>query len=819
MLIVALPPVFTAHAQVPDASPTDVPETSEVLGIVVRGTDRGEVATFVQQTSGLAVGQKLTIPGDPAISEAVRNIYEKLGLFSDVKIVIDNVTDEGVYIGIEVKEEPKISELNLTGIKKGQRKDLKDLIPLKAGRTARPSDVEQAKQVIKNYFAEKGYLTTETVAVREENAEKNTVDLTLKIDRGPRVEVGKIIIKGNDEISDRRIRKQLKETKEDRWWKFWKKSTFDERKYEDDLQNVLNYYYDKGFYDARIVGDSVYVKGERDPEVVVEMEVAEGPRYHVRNVDWEGNTVYPDEVLTNALGIEPGDTYNKSRMEQNLYGNKQSSDVASLYMNRGYMRFSAEPSIRIAEGDSLDISFDVTEGDVYTFGDIDIAGNTKTKEHVIRRELYTVPGQTFSRESIQESIRRLSQLSYFSQESLAGGPGVEIDEANKQVDLSYRVDEVGSDQLELSGTWGRYGLILMLRFGFNNFSAQRMFDKSAWKPLPAGDGQKLSVGIQTNGSFYQSYSLSFTEPWFRGRPTPIGFSLSHSRLSYYSGNDIYGYSYGNSDSRFITSSGRFFFDRRLKWPDDYFNSSTAFGYQYYLNRNYYGSLPEGVSQEINIQQAFSRSSLDNPMFPMRGSSASLSLKVAPPIPGFLQYHKWRFTTAWNVPVARKVSVGFGTDFGYVGSLTGDRVKFERFDVGGSPFETQGYYSFGTDIVYMRGYPRSALSPRGADGSVVGGTILNKFTSELRWLAVQSPQIQAAPYLFLDAANTWNGFQTYNPAELYRSAGVGVRLFLPIVGMLELTYGYNFDEYIPTRNSNDGMRDWSFQFSLGQSFGQ
>src|SRR5690606_17595152 len=304
--------------------------------------------------------------------------------------------------------------------------------------------------------------------------------------------------------------------------------------------------------------------------------------------------VYSDEALTNALGFEKGDVYNAKRLQENLYANRNSTDVMSLYTNQGYMRFNATPSIRVVAGDSLDIHFDVYEGDVYEFGTINIAGNRKTKEHVIRRELYTIPGQRFSREAIQESIRRLQQLSYFNAEQLATGIETNINEEAKTVDLTYKLEEVGSDQLELSGTWGQFGLVLMLRFGFNNFSVQNLFDGSAWRPLPSGDGQKLSVGIQTNGRYYQNYSLSFTEPWFRGRPTPIGFSLSHSR---YSRLPYYYYYYDNQDElddrSFYTTSARFFLDRRLKWPDDRFNMSTGIGYQYYGNNRMFSSLPEG----------------------------------------------------------------------------------------------------------------------------------------------------------------------------------------------------------------------------------
>ncbi len=820
LLALGAAPALAQQAGGPPARTSGfTPQTYEVLGLSVEGVSQPDVAEFVKQSSAIKVGQQVAIPGDPAFSEAVRALY-RLGLFSDVRIENERTVGSGVFLVIHVKEEPRLGEVSFENVRKKDRDELRKQVPLIKGNRVRASDVERARMAIRTFYAEKGHLLADVEAIRTEAA-SGGVNMTFKVNKGPKVEVTDIRIAGNESVSDRRLRKRMKETKEDRWWRFWKGATFKQDKYEEDLQSVVDLYNQKGYYDAQIVRDTFYVERDGEPGVRIELQIHEGPRYFVRNVTWEGNTVYPDALLNESLGIAKGDAYNAKQIEQNLYANKSNSDVTSIYTNRGYMRFNAQPTITVVEGDSLDIAFDVYEGDVYSFGQIEIAGNTKTKEHVIRRELQTVPGQTFSREAIQESMRRLQQLSYFDAQALSSGLGTAINEQRKTVDLSYKLNEVGSDQLELSGTWGRFGLVLMLRFGFNNFSLQNFFDRGAWKPLPSGDGQKLSIGIQTNGRYYQSYSLSFTEPWFRSRPTPIGFSLSHSRLGrlpYYYYDDS-----GDGDaSNFITTSGRLFYDRRLKFPDPFFSTSSSIGYQYYFNDSLLTYLPQGVSQEITLQQSLSRNSLDNPLFPMRGSSMLLSLQVAPPLPGFIQYHKWRYQSSWNFPLAKKLSLGVSTDYGYIGSLTGDPVTFERFDVGGSPFETQGgYYNYGTDIIYMRGYPRSAIGPR-LSGDAVGGTILNKYTSEIRWLAIQTPQLQAAPYLFLDAANTWNSFKVFNPADLYRAAGVGARLFLPIVGMLEITYGYNFDAFEPAagyRTNHEGDRRWYFQFSLGQGFGQ
>lgn len=798
------------------------PEEVEILGISVEGVDTESMRSFAIRSSGLTVGETVTLPGDPSISEAIRNLY-KLRVFSDVKIVEERRLEDGVFLMIQLTEEPQLAEFTFSGIRKRDRRKLEEEIPLFRGTRVRPADLERSKQIIKDYFDEKGYLLAEVTATKSSGPE-NTIIVDFAVNKGEKVRIRRVLISGNENVSNRSVRRKLKNTKPRNSIFFWRKARFDPMQYEEDKVNVINHFNSKGFYDARIVQDSVWLDTfNGKPGKVVSLKIHEGPKYHVRNIEWEGNTVYTDELLTSALGVKEGDSFNSERIEKNLYGNPSSSDVSSLYMNRGHMLFRVQPEVRVVEGDSLDLNYDLYEGDIFSFGEISIAGNDKTKEHVIRRELYTIPGQTFSRELIQETIRRLSQLKYFNQEKLGAGPSIDLDQDNKKVNLNYNLEEIGSDQLELSGTYGRWGVILMLRFGFNNFSAQDLFNPSAWRPLPSGDGQQLTVSLQASGRQYQNYSLGFTEPWLNGRPTPVGFQVSHARFSgvnFYGYNNLTNEDESDSGIRFTNTSGRIFYEQRLKWPDDKFSTSTSLGYQFYSNTNYTAALPSGRSQQVTVRQSLSRSSLDHPIFPTVGSTFLLSGELALPLSDFIQYHKWKLSTSWNVPIMPKITTSFSADFGYIGSLTGDDVLFERYIVGGSPFDVQGYRSnFGKDIVYMRGYPSRVLGPRRGN-EAIGGRILNKFTSELRVLAVQTPQLTAAPYLFMDAANTWDQIHTYNPSQLYRSAGLGARLFLPILGMLEIAYGYNFDEFTPisTQNSNhDGSRRWFFQFTLGQGF--
>ncbi len=785
------------------------PQTLEILGLTVEGVDDEYTKGFIQQTSKLTIGQTVVIPGDQAFGDAVRAIY-RLGNYDDVQIIQDRKVGKGIFLAIRVRGAAKLREYSFSGIKGGHKKDLKKKAPLITRGPVRESAIARTVQIVKEFYAEKGRPLAKVDVARVDH-DDNTVSLEFKIDQGPKVAVSRIIIDGNELVSDSGVRKGMK-TNTQTWWKFWSRPTYKRDEYRKDLETIVVKYNERGFFDAKVVSDSVYLDtSSGKPSMVVEIKVHEGPLYHIRNMEWEGNALFTDEQLNQQLGVLPGETYNSKRLEERLYGVGKNNDVSSLYYNSGYMRFNVQPGLTVVHGDSLDIRFDVFEGDVYSYGDVTIAGNRKTREHVIRRELYTIPGAKFSRSDIQESIRRLMQLNYFTQESLAPGPNIDINEEKKAVDLRYNLEEQGSDQLELSGTWGRFGLVLMLRFGFNNFSAQRFLKKDAWKPLPSGDGQRLSVGIQTNGRQFQQYSLSFTEPWYHGRPTPLGFSLSYSKIS---GSTFL----TNNGGSLLTFSGNVFYEQRLKWPDSFFSTSTRLGYQYFDNDNWISTLPQGISSEITIRQSLSRNSTDHPIFPTSGSKMTLSLEVAPPLGGLIQYHKWRFNTSWNVPLSRKFSISLSSDIGVIGSLTGKDVQFERFIVGGSPFETQGFFSFfGKEIVYMRGYPLGSIGPRKGNDPF-GGRILNKFTSELKWMAIQSQQLSAAPYMFMDAANSWDGFKSYNPNDLFRSAGFGARLFLPILGMVELAYGYNFDTFSPINSKHSGIKKWSFQFSLGQGFG-
>ncbi len=822
LAFVAVPPTLAQGLSQPLAQAG--PASYEVLGVSVEGVADETARQFVLQSSGLRVGQSVTLPGDQAISDAIRRLYE-LGNFTDIDVMADRFVGNGVFLTIAVEEVPRLSEIKFEGVKGGDRDELRKQIPLLRGRALRPADIERAEQVIHEYYSDKGFRLV-TIDTQQQAMPDGNVAVTFDISRGRKVEIGEVEFEGNQAFSDKKLRKRLKNTPEDRWWRFWGASTFDKQGFEEDKQNLIAYYNDRGYYSARILQDSVYLDTSSDePEVVVDIEVEEGPQYHIRDVAFEGNVEYTDEQLRQGLAIERGEVYSRSRLESSLYYNPAHTDITSLYSDRGYLRFNIQPQITEVTGDSLDITFEIDEGDVYEFGEVTIKGNTRTKEHVIRRQIRTIPGQTYSRQAIERSIRELIQLGYFDQAKLAEGPRVQIDEEAKVVNLTYNLVETGGDQLELSGGWGGggYGLILQARVAFNNFSIQNLFNGSAWQPIPSGDGQQLALSVQTSGLRYQSYSVTFTEPWFRGRNTPIGGSLSYTYRDFTNNRSVIGLDDPTSSSdalSFSTFGARLFYRQGLKWPDDFFQTGTDLSYRLYsingesLSRSY--RLPEGASQELTVKQSLTRNSFDSPQFPTLGSSLLLSAEVAAPLPGFIQYHKEEFKTRWVTPIAGRLALDFSGDFGYIGSLNGDDVEFQRYLVGGSPLEAQStFQGYGKDIIYMRGYPTLAITPL-QNGQRVGGRILNKYAMEARIVAIQTPQFTAAPYAFVDAANTWNSFDDYNPFKLYRSAGFGAKLFLPFLGLIDLNYGYQIDSFSDFRNGApfEVAPQWRFQFSLG-----
>jgi len=785
----------------------NVPQQYKILGVTVKGAQTVR-ESFIPSTSGLTAGSDITVPGED-ISEAIKRLY-RTGLFSDIQVLITEKTADGVYLEIDVQEQPRLDTYKLEGIKRSQRKDLQDRLSLLSGFAVTESAKQQAVNTIKRFYSEKGYWNTR-IDIRETETDtlRNRVTLIFDIDAGDRLEIKDISFKGNDHFSDKKLRKSLKSIKQDAWWKIFSKKLFKPEEYAKAKDNLIDFYHEHGFRDVRIKDDSVYVYNYKKNKegIGVWINVEEGPQYHVRNLTWEGNTVYTDEQLTQSLGFEKGDVFNEKRFDENLHFNKDNSDVTSLYQNIGYLFFQVQPEMNVVNGDSLDIHFYVYEDEVATIDKVSFTGNTKTHDDVVRRTLRTIPGDKYSRSAIMRSVRELGTLGYFQSDKIK--PDLNPNREDRTVDVSYTLDESGStDNFEFSGGFGgrNIGLILSARVNFNNFSIQNVFNRSAWKPLPSGDGQKLSLGVQVTGRGYQSYSFSFQEPWLMGRPTSFGISMSY---------DLFKYNYTNTRRKDELFSASISLGKRLKWPDDYFQAQTILNYQLYDVVGGTSFLPEGTSNILSIKEVISRNSLDNFISPTRGSKLQFAFEIAPPLPKFAQFYKITTQYQHHTPISGKLVLSNDIQYGYIGYLgTGQRSNFKRFYLGGTKIQQR--QSFIYDNIDLRGFPGGndgVISPY-RDGQAVGGRLYSKYSMELRYPAVNNDQVQLIPYTFFDAGNSYLDFQNFDPFNVKRSTGFGMRIFMPILGLVDLSYGYRLDG-IPYSNVQAGQ--WEFLFNIGAPF--
>lgn len=745
------------------------------------------------------------------MNSAISRLYRS-GLFSDIKIFVTERTSNGIRFQIEVQEQPRIFDYRLENIKRSQRRDLEELIVLTPGTVITDAAIGQAKNTIRRFYKEKGYWFTEVNTETEivEDVE-DRVRLIFNIIPGERLEVKDIDFYGNDEFSDRKLRKKIKPLKEDAWWKIFGKKVFKEEDFIEGKEKVLSFYRENGFSDARILSDSVYVYEYKDDKVglKVDVNISEGPQYKVRNITWEGNTVYTNETLTEALGFRKGDVFNEVKFEENVNINQSSTDITSLYQNIGYLFFTVQPEIKKVAEDSLDIHFNIYEDEIATIREVNFTGNTRTHDDVVRRTLRTVPGNKYSRQAIIRTIRELGQLGYFDPQNIQPQPIP--DRENKTVDIVYQLDDTQStSNFEFSGGYGGSGIgvILSARVNFNNFSIQRAFEKEGWKPIPSGDGQQLSLGVQVTGTGYQSYSFGFQEPWFRGEPTSLGFNVSYNLLNY-----------RGSNERNELFSSSVSIGRRLKWPDDYFSTRTILGYQLYDVVGNQSFFAEGTSSLLTLEQVLERNTLNNPISPSSGSKFTLSGEFAPPLPGFAEYYKFRTNYQYHVPVVGKLVMTSQVNYGYIGYFTDDkRSELKKFLVGGT--QLQQRQSFLYDNIDLRGYPggtRESIAPV-VDGAKVGGTMFSKYSLEMRYPAIANEQIQVIPYTFIDAGNSYLNFENFDPFNVKRSVGFGARLYLPVLGLVDLSYGYRLDGVnVPGSTANVMPGNWEFLFNIGSPF--
>ncbi len=809
-------------AQIPtDASGSDVPFRPgnpldsnpgmyELIDVTATGS-RFYSETFIVSASNLTVGSNIRIPGED-IPQAIKRLHNT-GLFSDVKIYKREVGRDGVILDIEVMEQPRLERYTLEGTKRSHRRDLEKMIPLSRGFAVTESAKAQSVNTILRYYEDKGYRGTSVdVEIVDADTLRNRVSLVFDVDRGERIEIKTIEFEGNESFSDRKLRGNLGDIKRDRWWRIFTRQTFNREDYKEGQEELLAFYRENGFLDARIVEDSVYVNNRRKDKqsIGVYLKIEEGPQYHLRNISWEGNTVYTDDQLTEALDMVTGDIFNETKFEMNLRQNRQETDVTSMYHNIGYLFFNVQPEFERVQGDSIDVSLFIVEDDIATVRMVEFSGNTKTHDDVVRRTLRNLPGAKYNRSAIMRSIRELSQLGYFNPEAIQ--PDLDVDYEDKEVDIIYYLDEsMSTDNFEFSGGYGgrQFGLILAAKVNFNNFSAQNLFNGKAWRPLPSGDGQKLTLGVQLTGQGYQNFNFGFQEPWFMGRPNSFGINLSYSLFK--GGTGTF---FGSSSTRQELFSGSVSYGRRLNWPDDYFRHITRVRYQYFDVAGFV-SLLGGQASILSIEQELQRNSTDNPISPNVGSRFSVRGEFAPNLPGFSQYFKLGLDYQYHIPIVGKLVTTYGAEFGYMSWFSkSDRSQFQRFYLGGTPLQQQQVFT--RDNIDMRGYPggfEGSISPF-RDGEEIGGTVYSKYFTELRYPLISTEQVQLIPYSFVEAGNAYLGYKEFDPFNVKRTAGFGARIFMPILGLIDLSYGYRFDGIeAPGVNANE----WQFLFNIGAPF--
>lgn len=794
----------------------------EIGGIRITGSENldRQVITLI---SGLQIGEKITLPGD-ATTKAIENLWRQK-LFDNIGIYVNEVKGDVVFLEIRLRELPKLSKYGIRGLKKSKRDDLREELNLNSGAIVTENLLVNTRNKARKFFVDDGYLNAEVQVIKKPDTNRsNQVIVDIIVDRGERVKIRNINFIGNESISDRTLRKAMDETKRSRPWNIFKSSKLIKDLYEDDKKLIIEAYNSEGFRDARVVSDSIYFVS--DNRINIDITVAEGEKYYFGDITWLGNTKYTDETLSQVLQIKRGDVYDAAYLQERLFLDPQGGDVSSLYLDNGYLFFNLNPVEVNVNNDTIDIEMRISEGRQATIDQVTVTGNDRTNDHVILRELRTRPGELFRRSDVQRSMRELQQLGYFDPQGLNVNPVPDAETGT--VDIEYTVVERSTSQLQLQGGWGAGRIVGTLGLNFNNFSAANMFKKGAWKPLPAGDGQTINLRAQSNGLFFQSYSASFTEPWLGGKkPNSLTVSVYHNIQNLagvprddpdYQGLDITGVTVG--------------LGQRLRWPDDYFTLFTSVDFQLYDLVDYPLAgirFSDNNVTNINFKVTLGRNSVDYPIYPRKGSMFNLSLEVTPPYSLFdrrdysrlpvqqryewLEYYKWKFNTAWYTEVLPKTVFKTAGEFGFLGAYNPDvgLPPFERFFLGGDGL--QNFVLDGREIIGLRGYPNNSIVPLGLQNQ--GGALYNKFTLELRYLITENPNAQIFALSFLEAGNNYARFEDYEPFDLKRSAGFGVRIFMPMFGLLGVDFGYGFDNIPGTPSIIPS--GWQTHFIIGQQF--
>ncbi len=863
------------------------PKKYKINKITVTGNQYFD-ETLLTSIANLSVGDEVAIPGGDNFSKAINKLWAQ-NYFSNVEIYLTNLEGLNIDIEIAVTERARLSFFDFIGIPKGQADDLIGKVGLIKGRIVTENSKQNAIEIIKTFYSEKGFERC-SVLIQEvkDSAIANAIALHFIVNKGKKVKIDNIAFEGNDFIDAIKLKKKMKDTKEkarltlyppknkggfiksstytfndyikDKGFlsysltkkvldpyvrvKLFTGAKFDAKKYAEDKERIIQYYNSIGHRDAVIEKDTLYFNEGGDKNI--DIKINEGKKYYFGNISWKGNIKYNDSVLTVILGIKKGDIYSLETLNKKLGkggGPPEGGDISGLFMDDGYLFFRSEAIETAVYNDTIDHEIRLFEGPQATWKEVKITGNDKTKEHVIRRELRTLPGEKFVRSDVMRSIRELSQLNFFNPEKIT--PNIVPNPEDGTVNVTWQVEEKSSDQLELSAGWGgNIGLTGTLGISFNNFSIKRLFHKDAWDPLPMGDGQKLSFRIQSNGRAFRSYNFSFTEPWLGGKKRNQ-FSVSFYDTKFSNAYDPISRSYTSTaaNNSFIqTTGGGISLGKQLKWPDDYFSLSVGINFARYKLKNYYidrVNLPgfnNGFSHNLSIKASLQRSSIDQPMFPRSGSSFLLSLQATPPYSLFdksiatqdnpykwVEYYKTRFNAEWYIPLTKPVGednkqlvLKAAAKFGFLGRYNNQLniSPFERFQVGDAGLTNQ-FALLGYDIIAHRGYPVYQTSNPKVNPEQTGAseyfTIFNKYVLELRYPLSLNPSSTIYAVGFLEAANGWYSMKEYNPFKLRRSVGVGMRFFLPMFGLLGFDYGIGLDRYTPGSSIKDMSR---FTFMLG-----
>lgn len=788
------------------------PQDYEIEEITVVGTQYTDPSAVIA-LSGLKKGQQIRIPSDQ-LSKAIHQLW-KQRLFVDVQLNITKKLAEKVFLEITIKEYPRLAQHSYKGIKKDWQNDLNKHIYryLEKGDAATPARQMNALQGIRAFFIEKGFLDV-TVQVQEKKSTilENSVNWTFEIEKGKRIPIQSINLLGNKEVKKAKLLRQLENTKQQRFpISIIKPSRYIHANYEADKKQLINYYNSLGYRDAQITKDSVYtlVNAKGKKRVYLDLEIAEGECYTFGQINFRGNTAYTNNTLRKILGFKKGDIYNAQLLQQRLNFDPQGRDISTLYMDNGYLFFRIEGIEKGIKDNSIDLDIQITEGPIATISNVSIKGNNQTSEQVIRRELRTLEGDRFSRTNLIRSQQALMTLGYFDPEKVQVNTPVNAQQGT--VAIEYVVEEKNSDKVELSGGWGgtEIGVTGTVGLALNNFSLRKMFNPSAWSPFPRGDGQNLSMRIQTNGIEYQSYNLSFTEPWLGGKkPNALTFSLYHT-------NRTNGYAKESSNFSQLAITGTSLnFGTRPKWLDDYFTYQIGLNYQHLQLNNYAnfeadGQLvANGKFHNLYLQQVLTRSNITNPIFPQRGSKISLSMKLTLPYSlldnqnyadlnsaqryKWAEYHKWDIDAEWYTPLAKNLVLKVGAKLGFLGYYNAKLglSPFERYELGGDALSSSAGIQ-GRDLISLRGYKDPILDVSAANEG--GAAIYNKYNVELRYLVLAKPSMTAWVQLFAEAGNAWSGFKDYNPFDLKRTVGLGARVHLPAFGTFGVDWGIGFDK--------------------------